>query len=280
MNNDNQNYRALWFIIVFLLAMAVFSNLSFSILLFLLGAAAFWMVRNADMGSFRNNFDLFNNGSLFNTRQQADYYADEDDAFYEDDEPSFNNVQREPVYRHALTAVENAGHDPDTVQVLAVDLGVMAYRQSEQPVVYRTWTVPDDVDALQPFVTLRLPTTANGRVRFEMLDSSGKTTFLHENDYQLEKGRNFISPPARLPMRETLNHDGQWQLRISADDVLLAVHRFEFAEPTTATIRRHIGEDGEISTDSRLLMDETPMPKMSLDDLLSYQDEEEKSRRK
>jgi hypothetical protein len=270
--NDSDNNRPLIFIILFLIALAVFSNLSGWLVMFFIAAALFWALRNVDFNNFGNS-DFFQRNSR-NNQDLNDYYEDE----YEEDveEPIIN---REPIYRHALTAVQNAGLDPDAVQVLAVDLGVMSYKPGEQPSVFRTWTVPDDADALQPFVQLRLPSDANGVVRFEILDSSGKVVFMHEADQALKKGRNFISPPARMPMNN-LNMDGRWQLRISADGVLLAVHSFEFTEATTANIRRHIAEDGEIATDSRLLMDETPMPKMSLDDLLSYQDKDSKQQRK
>jgi hypothetical protein len=279
--NNNDSFRAIWFIMLFLLAIAIFSNLSNLLLLALLGAAAFWIFRNVDLSNIRNNLDMFNNGNLFRNSRDGllEEYEDED-PFLDDDEPDERTVQREPVYRHALTAVENAGLNPDSVQVLAVDLGVLVHRKNAAPTVYRTWTVPEDVVAIQPFVNLRLPTEANGRVKFEVVDASGKVMFANEADYKLQKGRNFISPAARMPLRDLEQMDGQWSLRISADNVLLAVHRFEFAEATTARIRQHLAEDGELSTDTRLVMDENPLPKMSLDDLLAFQDEEEKARRK
>ncbi len=279
--NNNDSFRAIWFIMLFLLAIAIFSNLSSLILLMLLGGAAFWIFRNIDLSNIRGNLDLFNNGNLFRNSRDGllEEYEDED-PFLDDDEPDERTVQREPVYRHALTAVENAGLNPDNVQVLAVDLGVLVHRKNASPTVYRTWTVPEDVVAIQPFVNLRLPTEANGRVKFEMVDVSGKVVFSNEGDYKLQKGRNFISPPARMPLRDLTTMDGQWSLRISADNVLLAIHRFEFAEANTARIRQHLGEDGELNTDTRLVMDENPLPKMSLDDLLAFQDDEEKARRK
>lgn len=269
MNDGNEGMRALWFIVAFLLALAVFSNLSTIFLLIMLVMAGMWVARNVNVNDLRQNLDVFNQNTL---REQYDYDEDE----FEEEERA---VQREPVYRHALAAVENAGLDPDTVKVLAVDLGVIAFREDGSATVYRTWTVPEDARSIQPFVTLRLPTLATGRVRFEILDPSGRSVFSSETDHRLEPGRNFINPPARLSLRDHPDLDGRWQLRISADGVLLALHRFEFAEPTTAKIRQSLGEDGEIRADSRLILDETATPRMSLDDLLAYQDEEQKARR-
>src|SRR5690606_37017645 len=74
------------------------------------------------------------------------------------------------IYRSALEAVEAAGHDPETVRVLTTDIGFMAFKGDQDPVVYRTRDIPDDVDYIQPYVQIRLPTRAVGRIRFEILD--------------------------------------------------------------------------------------------------------------
>lgn len=219
----------------------------------------------------------FDNNTLASS---ATYGYDEDyDYEYEREYDTVERQQRqaqaEPVYRHALEAVENAGLNPDEVQVLAVDIGMMAFKDNEEPQVYRTWSLPDDVDYVQPFVQLRLPQKASGRVKFEVLDASGNVIFVHEDVHKLERGRNFITPAARLPIHDQREMDGRWQLRIHADDLLLAAHRFEFAEATQSAIRRHISEDGEINTELRAVMAESRLPKMSLDDLLSYQDDED-----
>lgn len=52
----------------------------------------------------------------------------------------------EQVYAHALRAVEKAGLDPDEVQVLPVDIGVMAFKGDQDPLVYRTRPVLNDVE--------------------------------------------------------------------------------------------------------------------------------------
>jgi hypothetical protein len=271
MNDGNEGMRALWFIIMFLIALAIFSNLSTFFLLMMLIMAGIWVARNVNVADLRQNLDTLNSNTAL-----RDEYEYEEDELEEDDE----RTQRETIYRHALVAVKNAGLDPDTVKVLAVDLGVVAFREDGSATVYRTWTVPEDARSIQPFVTLRLPTAATGRIRFEILNANGKSVFSSEADHRFEVGRNFITPPARLSLRSYYNLSGRWQLRISADDVLLAVHRFEFAEPTAAKIRQSLGEDGEIRADSRLLLDESSTPRMSLDDLLAYQqDEEQKARR-
>lgn len=228
-------------------------------------------------------------GLLFLVRQfdnsalNATFAEDEeDDALIRREWEATNRqtrqAQGEPIYRHALESVQRAGLDPDDVQVLTVDVGVMAFSGDGEPEVFRTWSLPDDVDYVQPFVQLRLPTKATGRIKFEILDSVGNAVFIHEDLHNLERGRNFISPAARLAIHDQRDMDGNWQMRVSADGVLLSVHRFDFAEATNSAIQRHIGEDGEINTELRAVMAESRLPKMSLDDLLAYQEEEEAKR--
>ncbi|MBZ0301909.1 MAG: hypothetical protein K8J31_19325 [Anaerolineae bacterium] len=181
------------------------------------------------------------------------------------------------IYRNALEAVEAAGHDPETVRVLATDIGVMAFKGDQYPVVYRTRDIPDDVDYIQPYVQLRLPTKAVGRIRFELVDADGHAIFIHEEHHQLERGRNLITPAARLPVHDAHVMDGDWELRVSADGLLLAVHHFSWLETTARVVRRHLSEDGEISNELRAALAENRLQEVSLDDLLAFQEDEPES---
>ncbi len=186
---------------------------------------------------------------------------------------------RERIYAHALRAVEEAGLDPESVKVLATDIGVMAFKSDDDPAIYRTRPVLDDIDYLQPFVQLRLPQKAVGRIRFEILDSDGQVIFIHEDRHQLERGRNLITPGARLPIHDAQAMHEDWELRVSADGVLLATHYFNWEESTTKVVRRHLSEDGEIGSELRATMAESRLQKLSLDDLLSDQEDEQESPR-
>lgn len=176
------------------------------------------------------------------------------------------------VYAHALDAVRSASLDPAEMPVLPVDIGVMAIHNAEDPVIHRTRPVLDDVDYLQPFVQLRLPTRAHGRVRFEIADAEGQLLFVHEEDHEFERGRNLIIPAARLPIQDAHALHDDWHLRVSADGVLIADHAFGWSESTNNVIRRHVREDGELSGEIRALMTESDLERVSLDDLLSEQD--------
>lgn len=265
---NNRNTMILVFILLMLGAIAL-AQANFLIIMFLLGML--FLVRQ---------FDNNQMGSQEETTYDYDEnYSYGDDHDYYDTFETTRQAQSDPVYRHALDAVQRAGQNPDEVPVLVVDLGIMSFKGQDEPTVFRTWNVPDDVDYIQPFVQLRLPSKATGRVKFELVDSDGKAVFIHEDHHNLQRGRNFITPSARLPIHDALHMDGRWGLRVSADGVLLADHRFEFAESNNPSIRQHIGEDGEINTELRAIMQENRLPKMSLDDLLAYQDDEESQKR-
>jgi hypothetical protein len=260
--SNNRNTMILAFILMLLGAVALLES-SALVVLILLGLL--FLVRQFDNNQLSNTFNT--------TAYEDEYELDNDE--WEEVRQTTRQVQSEPVYRHALEAVTRAGLNPDEIQVLPVDIGIMAFRDSQEPTVYRTWSIPDDVDYVQPFVQLRLPSKANGRIRFEILDGAGAPVFIHEDIHKLERGRNFISPASRLPIHDQREMDKGWQLRISADGVVLAMHKFEFAESSNAEIQRHIGEDGEINTELRAVMTESRLQRMSLDDLLSYQEDEE-----
>ena len=270
-----ENNRNTWFLAFILLALGAVALLgnSFPVILVLLGLL--FLVRQFDNDSSRSSAV---------SRQEPEYsyeYEAEEEEEYDDYEIFHQQPAgaEQRVYRHALEAVERAGLDPDETQVLAVDIGLLTTKDDGEPHIYRTWSLPDDVDYIQPFVQLRVPMEANGDIRFEIIDAMGAAVYIHEDNFKLTRGRNFLTPNTRMPLHDQMELDGRWRLRIVADGVTIAEHRFEYAETAGANFRRHIGEDGEINTEMRAVMTENRMPKMSLDDLLAYQGDEEEERR-
>lgn len=180
----------------------------------------------------------------------------------------------EQVHKHALDAVRRAGMNPNSVQVLPVDMGFLTFRDNENPVIHRTVSLADDSDYIQPFVQLRVPVMAQGRIKFELFDSAGNKVYAHEDKYQLERGRNLIIPATRLPVHDEQDMDGKWSLRISADDTLLAEHRIGWEESASDEFRRYLSDDGEISHEIRAMVVDSSLQDMSLDDLLAHQDDD------
>ena len=270
---ENRNTWFLAFILLALGAVALLGN-SFPVILVLLGLL--FLVRQFDNDSSSTNV----------SSQSYEYSYDYEQQPEEEEYDDYELFHQQPasaeqrVYRHALESVTRAGLDPDEVQVLAVDIGVLTTKEEGEPQIYRTWSLPDDIDYIQPFVQLRVPTEANGDIRFEIIDAVGDAVYIHEDTFKLTRGRNFLTPNTRMPLHDQMELDGKWTLRVIADGVTIADHRFEYAEATGANIRRHIGEDGEINTEMRAVMAENRAPKMSLDDLLAYQGEEDEEERR
>jgi hypothetical protein len=205
-------------------------------------------------------------------QERAAPAEDWDDEF--EDEYVSRQSGIEKVYEHALKAVGRAGLNPDEISVLPVDMGLMVFKGAEDPMVYRTQSIPDDADFVQPFVQLRLPQRAVGRVKFEIIDGDGQVLFIHEDIHNLERGRNLLTPAARLPIHDAQAMSNAWHLRISADGTVLANHRFEWQESSARLMRRHMREDGEISNELRATLDESRLQGLSLDELLEFQNDE------
>lgn len=275
MNNlsGNRNTILLALVLLMLAGVAFLEN-SALVVLILLGLL--FLVRQFDNSQLQGEAE-------YEAERYEDEYLYGEESLEEMEYRQNRQAQADPVYRHALEAVERAGHNPDAMQVLAVDIGLMAYRNQddEEPTVFRTWSLPDDLRYVQPFVHLRLPSKANGRIKFEIVDEDGNVVFMREETHRLERGRNFLTPAARMPIHDQIELDGRWGLRVYADDMVVADHRFQFSQASNEAVRQSIGEDGEINTELRAAMAESRMPKMSLDELLEYQyDEEENQQRR
>ena len=273
--SDNRNTWFLAFILMALGAVALLGN-SFPVILVLLGLL--FLVRQFDNDGSSSNLS----SSSASDRYEYSYGYEQQEEEEFDDYEIFHQQPasaEQRVYRHALDSVMRAGLDPDETDVLAVDIGLLTTRGDSEPQVYRTWSLPDDIDYIQPFVQLRVPVEVMGSIRFEIVDAGGAPVYIHEDGFQLRRGRNFLTPNTRMPLHDQMELDGKWLLRIVADDVRIAEHYFEYAEATSASIRRHLGEDGEINAEMQAAIGESRPGKMSLDELLAFQEDESESQR-
>lgn len=185
--------------------------------------------------------------------------------------PPTREQQANQIYNHALEAVRRAGLDPDTMPVLPVDLGVFAYFDGEAPVIHRLQPIEDDVDYLQPFIQLRVPVAAQGKIRFELLDELGVRRYIHEDQQTLQRGRNLIVPSTRMPIHDEHDTMGKWRLRVIVDNMTIAEHTLTWIETDSHDIRQHVQEDGEISSEMRAMLAENRLQTLSLDELLADQ---------
>ncbi len=140
--------------------------------------------------------------------------------------------------------------------------------------IHRTQAVDDDSDYVQPYVQLRVPVDANGRIKFEIFDDSGQKVFAHEDRYELQRGRNLIMPSARLPVHDEQDMDGRWKITISADGMPLATYEFRWRATEDVEFHRHVSQDGEISNELQALLEDSQLGQISIDDLLAAQDDD------
>lgn len=212
--------------------------------------------------------------AAFRSRTQDDREDESYEYDYKAEREDSRHANANTVHQHALGAVRRAGLDAERLKVLPVDIGMMAFKEDNDPVIHRTWPVSDDNDYVQPFVQLRVPQVAIGQIRFELVDRYDQQVFVHEDNYQLERGRNLVIPTARLPLHDEQSLEGGWELHVYADGMLLASHPFDWENSESPDFERHIGEDGEINSELRAVLADNRLGEMSLDDLLAYQDQE------
>lgn len=170
-------------------------------------------------------------------------------------------------------AMRRAGYDvsPDYVQV--TDIGVLAYRHTDEPRLVRYGDVMLDSRYLRPFAELWLPYEARGEVRFELVDDNGRVRYADESEYDLLPGKNTILPGTWLPLENKAIQPATWRLRLLASETLLAVHAFGWREVGGGRIQRYMTSDGEISPTLQQALQSSPRESVSLSDLLSDQEE-------
>lgn len=178
------------------------------------------------------------------------------------------------AYAHAVDAARAAGLELSRTAVIPVDVGLIVYDPAGERSIHRTTPIDSKAAFVQPFIQLNMPTRAVGRVRYEIIDSDGQAVFIHEDDQALERGVNLLTPAARLRTHSGMARYGSWRLAVSADGVRLLDHSFGWQEDSRARLRRHLHEDGELTQEARLLIeDEISGPGISIDDLLGAQDD-------
>ena len=172
----------------------------------------------------------------------------------------------------AQAAMRRAGYgaSPNFVQVS--DLGLLAYREDDEPKIVRTSDVLMDTDYLRPFVELWLPHRSQGHVRFELLDSENRLRYADERHYNLNYGRNTLLPQTWLPLRGKAIVPGDWQIRVTVGETVLAVHRFGWRDVGGGVIQRYVHSDGELSPELLQLARASQDDSLSLSDLLADQE--------
>jgi hypothetical protein len=177
------------------------------------------------------------------------------------------------VSQAAQTAMQRAGYQGGDSYVGVTDVGLLAYRGTDEPKLLRYGDVMADTAYLRPFIELWLPYVARGPVRFELTDSQGRLRYADESQYELERGPNTLLPGTWLPLQDKPPGPGDWKLRVMAGSTLLAVHTFGWQAVGGGEIQRYAASDGEISPSLQQALRVHSQQPVSLDDLLAGQEE-------
>lgn len=178
---------------------------------------------------------------------------------------------RQPSLRFsqaAQRAAQRAGYHSDSRFVQLTDLGLLAYRELDDPKLVRLGDIATDTRYLRPFVELWVPYNAHGSVRLELLDRTGRLRYADDARYELLRGRNTILPDTWLPLEGKTIEPGTWTLRVAASDTLLGMHEFGWRVVGEAPIKRYIDSDGELSPELAEALQEQQSRAISLSDLL------------
>lgn len=255
----------IWRLVLLFILIAIFTSVDVGVLLGLL-------LLILGMRAIRRNYRSSQSAGASSRRRGLREAVDD---FIDNSFSSVNNryqLGKRRVQRHALKAFRRAGHDPNENQaVVPSDVGVIVYMENQPPTIYRTAAVPDVADYIQPYLELYLNVPeAQGRIRFEIVDGDNQPVFVHEEEKNLKQGHNLITPAYRLPIHDAQALKSTWQLRISADGILLAEHPLQWRLTQTNEFSQYVGADGELTDELREVAAQST-PRMSLDDLLAMQ---------
>jgi len=182
-------------------------------------------------------------------------------------------ARQQPISQSGLDAMRRAGYQGGAEHVQLTDIGLLAYRQTDEPKLVRYGDVLLDTRYLRPFVELALPFSAAGVVRFELVDSDGRVRYVDETRYHLKRGINTLLPNTWLPLEGKEIDPGRWMLRVLAGETLLGVHIFGWRAVGGGSIQRYTESDGEISPELLRAMQSRPRAAVSLSELLADQEE-------
>ena len=162
-----------------------------------------------------------------------------------------------------------------------LDIGLITSQSNRDGMVMRkTRSTSLDDDGVRPFVTLHVqPEQAdqNAVIRFEIVDASGQSQYVHEMRTYLRDGEMNILADHHLPLASNSKlESGDWDLRVTIDGVLHGLHNFTLAPSLNDRYRRIERAQAEEERAERLTDAKEEEP-LSLEELLrsrSRQDRE------
>jgi hypothetical protein len=153
------------------------------------------------------------------------------------------------------------------------DIGLLAYRDRNTSKVIRNTPVITDTRYLRPFAEISARQRMHAQVTLALLDSSGQPVFIDKNMYLLNPKPTHLVTKTWLPLENLVHSGGSWSLVVEVNDLPLAIHRFGWVGLANNDIVEQLSNDGELSTELRQAVKSGHFRRMSLDELLSDQEE-------
>jgi hypothetical protein len=169
-------------------------------------------------------------------------------------------------------AAERAKAEDGDIDLELNDIGMLVYKGTIEPSVYRLEDVPITASHIRPFVVIS-PYHKDeffSSIRFNLIDEQGKLRYTAKVKKVLSERQNFLTPTTWLPLAAQDNMGKSWWLEVNVDAQQLAMHQFRWL-PVGGETRAQFTGDGEI--DELLLNAEllAPDDPISLDALLAGQ---------
>lgn len=152
------------------------------------------------------------------------------------------------------------------------DIGLMVYHSPDHARIMRSAPLMTDAGWLRPFVELKTGVSKPVNLLFEIYDGQGARRFEEKRQGKLRRKDKVIAR-TWLSMADQTISSRYWYLVIGIDGERIAVHRFEWQTISGGEILEQVVEDGEISAELRQALRTGKFRKMSLDELLSDQED-------
>lgn len=140
-----------------------------------------------------------------------------------------------------------------------------------------------DDKGVRPYITLNVDPQSADRsamIRFEIIDHTGQTQYVHEMKTFLRDGEMNILADTQLPLldNDRLPGAGDWDLRVSVDSMTVGMLSFHTTPSIIARSRQFapdLGDDAPV----RLQDDADDSSPMTLEDLMRAADKQQRQRR-
>lgn len=152
------------------------------------------------------------------------------------------------------------------------DIGILAYRTQNNPKIVRSTPVLTDTRYLRPFAEISAHRSDRVTVRLEIHDSQRRVVYANDGQYHVRRKAQIL-PQTWLPLENVHAHIGQWLIEVYIEGEPFAVHPFGWEVLADNDILNQLRTDGEINDDLRQAVKSGKFRKMSLDELLSDQEE-------